>query len=163
LLREKKMIHIDLQQDFSDTSLLERAARLTLGTPTPLSKDFEFALASVDMTIVLTDDAQLQELNREYLGVDAPTDVLSFPAAEADPETGAPYLGDILISIPRAMQQAEAAGHSIEAEVQLLVVHGTLHLLGHDHAKAQEKARMWKAQAEVMSKLGLSHVKIQDT
>ena len=158
------MIYIELKQDFSDEALLDakRAARLTLDTSMPPTKDFEFALASADMTIVLTDDAQLHELNREYLGIDAPTDVLSFPAAEADPETGTPYLGDILISIPRARQQAEAAGHSLEAEVQLLVVHGTLHLLGHDHAAAREKARMWKAQAEVMSKLGLSHVKIQD-
>jgi probable rRNA maturation factor len=148
------MIHIDLQQSFSDTSLLERAARLTL--------DAESASPDSDMTIVLTDDAQLHELNREFLGVDAPTDVLSFPADEEDPETGAPYLGDILISIPRATQQAEAAGHSVEAETQLLVVHGTLHLLGHDHAEAEEKARMWKTQSEVMSTLGLSHVKVQD-
>jgi probable rRNA maturation factor len=157
------MIYIELKQDFSDVALLERAARLTLDTSTPLSTGFEFALSSVDMTIVLTDDAQLHELNREYLGVDAPTDVLSFPASESDPETGTPYLGDILISIPRAKQHADAAGHSVEDEAQLLVVHGTLHLLGHDHAKAGEKARMWKAQAEVMSGLGLSHVKIQDT
>ena len=149
------MINIDNQQDFLESALLERAARLTL--------DLESAPANADMTIVLTDDAQLHELNREYLGIDAPTDVLSFPASETDPETGTPYLGDILISIPRAMQQAQAAGHPVEAEVQLLVVHGTLHLLGYDHAKAQEKARMWKAQAEVMSRLGLSHVKIQDT
>jgi probable rRNA maturation factor len=156
------MIYIDVKQDFSDVALLEHAARLTLDTSIPLSSGFDFALASADMTIVLTDDAQLHELNREYLGVDAPTDVLSFPASEADPETGTPYLGDILISIPRAKQQAEAAGHSVEDEVQLLVVHGTLHLLGHDHAEAGEKARMWKAQAEVMSGLGLSHVKIQD-
>ena len=149
------MINIDLQQDFSDTALLERAARQTL--------EVESASVDSDMTIVLTDDAQLHELNRNYLGVDAPTDVLSFPADEEDPETGIPYLGDILISIPRAAQQAEAAGHPVEAEVQLLVVHGTLHLLGHDHAEAEEKARMWQAQAGVMSKLGLSHVKILDT
>ena len=157
------MIYIEVKQDFSDVALLEHAARLTLDTSIPLSDGFDFVLASADMTIVLTDDAQLHELNREYLGVDAPTDVLSFPASESDPETGTPYLGDILISIPRAKQQAEAAGHSVEDEVQLLVVHGTLHLLGHDHAEAAEKARMWKAQAEVMSALGLSHVKIQDT
>ena len=155
----------EVKQDFSDVALLDakRAARLTLDTSVPLSDGFDFALASADLTIVLTDDAQLQELNREYLGVDAPTDVLSFPASESDPETDAPYLGDILISIPRAKQQAEAAGHSIEDEVQLLVVHGTLHLLGHDHAGVGEKARMWKAQAEVMSGLGLSHIKVQDT
>ena len=153
------MIYIDLQQDFSDTSLLERAAQMTLdhaGASTTLS-------ANADLTIVLTDDAQLHELNRDYLGVDAPTDVLSFPADEEDPETGVRYLGDILISIPRAKKQAKAAGHPLEAEVQLLVVHGTLHLLGHDHAKVREKARMWKAQAEVMSKLGLGHIKVQDT
>ncbi len=149
------MINIDNQQDFLESALLERAARLTL--------ELEAAPTNADITIVLTDDAQLHELNREYLGVDAPTDVLSFPASETDPETGAPYLGDILISIPRAAQQAQAAGHPLEAEVQLLVVHGTLHLLGHDHAEAEEKARMWKAQDKVMSRLGLSRIKIQDT
>jgi probable rRNA maturation factor len=149
------MIHIDSQQEFSDTVLLEQAALLTLNQ--------ESAPANADMTIVLTDDSQLHELNREYLGVDSPTDVLSFPASESDPETGLAYLGDILISIPRAMQQAQAAGHSLEAETQLLVVHGTLHLLGYDHAETEEKDRMWKAQAEVLERLGLSHIKIQDT
>ncbi|HQX01396.1 MAG TPA: rRNA maturation RNase YbeY [Anaerolineales bacterium] len=149
------MINIDNQQDFLESALLQRAARLTL--------DLESAPVDADITIVLTDDAQLHELNKEFLGVDAPTDVLSFPASESDPETGTPYLGDILISIPRAIEQAQASGHSVEAEVQLLVVHGTLHLMGHDHAEAEEKARMWAAQAEVMSRLGLSYVKIQDT
>lgn len=148
------MINIDNQQDFLESALLERAARFTL--------EIESAPVDADMTIVLTDDKQLHELNLEYLGVDSPTDVLSFPASESDPETGTTYLGDILISIPRAAQQAQAAGHPVEAEVQLLVVHGTLHLLGHDHAEAEEKARMWNAQAEVMSRLGLSYVKIQE-
>jgi len=156
------MINIDNQQDFLESALLERAARLTLDTSAWLSADLESVPVDAEITIVLTDDAQLHELNREYLGVDAPTDVLSFPASETDPETGAPYLGDILISIPRAREQAQAAGHPVEAEVQLLVVHGTLHLLGYDHAEAEEKARMWKAQAEVMSRLGLSRVRIQD-
>jgi len=146
------MIHFDARQNFSDTSLLQRAAHLALG-----------AESDADLTIVLTDDAQLHELNREYPGVDAPTDVLSFPASESDPETGRPYLGDILISIPRAERQAQAAGHSLEDEVQLLVIHGTLHLLGHDHAEAGEKSRMWAAQAEVLERLGLSHVKVQET
>ena len=157
------MIHIESGQDFSDTTLLEHAARLTLDTSTWLSTGHESAPTNADMTIVLTDDAQLHELNREYLGIDAPTDVLSFPASESDPETGTPYLGDILISIPRAAGQAQSAGHSVEDEVQLLVVHGTLHLLGYDHAEAEEKAQMWKAQAQVLERLGLSHVKIQDT
>lgn len=149
------MIFIDNQQDFLESALLERAARLTLD----LSPDH----SNADITIVLTDDAQLRELNRDYLGVDAPTDVLSFPASESDPETGSTYLGDILISVPRAAQQAQAAGHPVEAEAQLLAVHGVLHLLGHDHAEAEEKARMWAEQAKVLERLGLGHIKIQDS
>ncbi len=154
------MINIDNQQDFLESALLERAARFTL----ELEPDSPRGAvpAEADITIVLTDDAQLHELNREYLGVDAPTDVLSFPADESDPETGVTYLGDILISIPRATQQAQAAGHPVEAEVQLLVVHGVLHLLGHDHAEAEEKTRMWAEQAKVLERLGLGYVKIQD-
>lgn len=115
-----------------------------------------------DLTIVLADDEQLHRLNRDFLGVDAPTDVLSFPASETDPETGAAYLGDILLSIPRADAQAQTAGHPLADEARLLVVHGVLHLLGHDHAKADEKAQMWKAQAEIMDKLGLGHVKVRE-
>jgi len=114
-----------------------------------------------DISVVLTDDAQLQQLNRDYLGFDAPTDVLSFPASETDPETGARYLGDILISMPRAKLQARAAGHPLESEVQLLVVHGVLHLLGHDHANAEEKSKMWKAQSEILRSLGLGEIQVR--
>jgi len=136
-----------------DTALLERAARAAL----------DHQSADGDLTIVLTDDAQLRDLNRDYLGIDAPTDVLSFPASETDPETGAPYLGDILLSIPRANAQAIAAGHPLADEARLLVVHGTLHLLGHDHATARQKAKMWKAQSVVMKSLGLEHVTIRES
>jgi probable rRNA maturation factor len=115
-----------------------------------------------ELTIVLTDDAQLHTLNRDYLNVDAPTDVLSFPSDQTDPETGSRYLGDILISVERAAAQAAGAEHAVEAEVQLLVVHGVLHLLGHDHAAADEKARMWKAQAEILSNLGLGNIEIRE-
>jgi len=153
------MICIDNQQDFLESALLERAANLTLEISTPLSPDLDL---DSDITIVLTDDRQLHELNRDYLGVDAPTDVLSFPASESDPETGSTYLGDILISIPRAAQQAQAVGHPVESEVQLLVVHGVLHLLGYDNAEAEEKARMWEEQAKVLERLGLGRIKIQD-
>jgi len=115
-----------------------------------------------DLSIVLTDEAQLHELNRDYLDVDAPTDVLSFPASETDPETARRYFGDILISVPHAEEQARAAGHALEAEIQLLTVHGTLHLLGYDHAEAEEKARMWKAQAEILERLGLAEIEIRE-
>jgi len=115
-----------------------------------------------DLSIVLTDDAQLRELNRNFLGTDAPTDVLSFPAEQIDPETGFRYLGDILISVPRAAAQAAGSGHPLEAEMQLLVVHGVLHLMGHDHAEPDEKARMWRAQAEILAELGLAHIQVRE-
>jgi probable rRNA maturation factor len=147
------MIHVESEFSFAK-DLLERAAQAAL--------EHESEALDAELSIILTDDARLHELNLNYLNVDAPTDVLSFPASETDPETGARYLGDILISMPRAQMQAAAAGHPLEAEVQLLVVHGVLHLLGHDHARAKEKARMWKAQAEILERLGLGHIQIRE-
>lgn len=147
------MINLELNFPFPET-LLERAALAAL--------EHESESLDCDLSIVLTDDVRLQALNRDYLEIDAPTDVLSFPASETDPETGARYIGDILISIPRAQSQAAAAGHPLESEVQLLVVHGVLHLLGHDHADAEQKARMWKAQAETLDTLGLGEIQIRE-
>jgi probable rRNA maturation factor len=147
------MIHIESEFPvFED--LLKRAVSAALV--------HQSASLDSELTIVLTDDARLHELNRDYLGVDAPTDVLSFPASETDPETGARYIGDILISIPRAQAQADSAGHPLESELQLLTVHGVLHLLGYDHAQAEEKARMWKAQAEILERLGLSQIQVRE-
>lgn len=108
-----------------------------------------------ELSLVLGDDAQLRDLNYRHLGIDAPTDVLSFPAEATDPESGAPYLGDVVISVERAAKQALRAGHSLEAELQLLVVHGVLHLLGHDHADPEPKAAMWAAQADILHDLGV--------
>jgi probable rRNA maturation factor len=147
------MIHIESEFSFPE-NLLERAAHAAL--------EHEAQSFDSELSIVLTDNARLHELNLNYLGVDSPTDVLSFPASETDPETGGRYIGDILISIPRAQEQADAAGHPLEAEVQLLVVHGVLHLLGHDHADAEEKARMWRAQAEILERLGLGDLQIRE-
>jgi probable rRNA maturation factor len=115
-----------------------------------------------DLTIVLTDDKQIQILNQQWMGVDGPTDVLSFPSDEIDPESGSHYVGDIIISIPRAAEQAKDAGHSVEAETQLLIVHGVLHLMGHDHAEAEDKTRMWKAQGEILAQLGLGNLEIHE-
>lgn len=148
---------------------IETLENLQPGLPAELvEKTAQTALAhqsappEADLTIVLGDDAQLQELNLQWMGIDAPTDVLSFPSEETDPETGSRYLGDILISIETATRQAAAAGHPAAAEIQLLIVHGVLHLLGHDHAEAQEKARMWQAQAEILAQLGLENLQVRD-
>ncbi len=110
------------------------------------------------LTLVIAGDAQVQDLNRDFLGIDAPTDVLSFPSGESepDPDTGEVYLGDIIISYPRAQAQAEVGRHPIQQELQLLVVHGVLHLLGYDHAGAEEKDEMWAAQDAILKNLGSS-------
>ena len=151
------MIFIEKIEDLSPNiaeSLVEKAAAEAMR--------HQVAPEGADVTIVLTDDSQLHALNKEYLMVDAPTDVLSFPSDQTDPETGSRYLGDILISVERAAAQATAAGHATEAEVQLLVVHGVLHLCGHDHAELEEKSRMWQAQAEILSKLGLGNIQVRE-
>jgi probable rRNA maturation factor len=150
------VIHIEvnpsLQTNQAVTDIMERAALEALAHQS----------VEGDVTLVLTDDSQLQTLNNSYLKVDSPTDVLSFPASETDPETGRFYLGDILISLPLAERQARGAGHAPEAELQLLVVHGMLHLLGHDHAELEEKKRMWTVQAEVLERLGLGELHITE-
>lgn len=117
------------------------------------------------LTLFLTDDERIQQLNRDYLGHDRPTDVLSFSAGTpmpgmAEMET---CLGDIIIALPYAARQAAAAGHDVAAECQLLAVHGTLHLLGYDHADPDEKAAMWQAQTAVLAQLGLAHITPTET
>ena len=130
----------------ADVSYLERAALETLRQAG--------ASPEAGFSVVITDDEQLHQLNQQFLEIDAPTDVLSFPSDEIDPDTGETYLGDVLISLPRAVAQAQAGGHPARDELQLLVVHGMLHLLGYDHAEPEEKARMWALQASVLEQLG---------
>ncbi len=132
-----------------DLSILEQAALETIRRAAG-----DDSLASAEATILLSGDKQLHELNRKYLDVDAPTDVLSFPADMVDPETNLKYLGDVLISLPRAQAQAAAGGHPVEQELRLLVVHGMLHLLGYDHAEPEDKEKMWAVQSDVLKLLG---------
>jgi probable rRNA maturation factor len=110
------------------------------------------------MSIVLTDDETIRDYNRQYRQVDAPTDVLSFPADE--PPVSLPdeprYLGDLLIAYPYSQAQAEREGHPTEDMLALLVIHGTLHLLGHDHDSPENQAVMWAAQAAALQALGIA-------
>lgn len=117
---------------------------------------------NVEVSIVVTGDELLRQLNLEYRGIDAPTDVLSFSAQDDLDEPGvtfvtAPeaeaYLGDIIISFPMAASQATTAGHSVANELCLLAVHGVLHLLGYDHATTEEEAAMWSVQDAVLADL----------
>jgi probable rRNA maturation factor len=140
--------------DYVQAQLLEDAAVSVLA--------YENIPSTSEITVVLDDDAHIQNLNLQFLGIDTPTDVLSFPSDEIDPETENRYLGDIIISYPRAVAQAQAAGHSVESELQLLVVHGTLHLLGYDHAEENEKRNMWEVQRNILTSLGVTLTRFSD-
>ena len=109
---------------------------------------------------LITGDAELRRLNRDFRGKDYATDVLSFPAMvgqalpRANPFSGsAPFLGDIAISLGRARAQAREFGHAIEQEVQILMLHGVLHLCGHDHES--DSGAMARAEKRWRAKLGL--------
>ncbi|MFW5940420.1 MAG: rRNA maturation RNase YbeY [Chloroflexota bacterium] len=107
-----------------------------------------------ELSILLTDSESVRQLNRTYRERDEATDVLSFPSGEAMPGTEH-YLGDVAIAIPVARAQAARSGHPLQAELALLAIHGTLHLLGYDHAVPEEKERMWQVQNELLAQLGL--------
>jgi len=129
-------------------SLIENAANTTLA--------YLLVPDSDSLTVVITDDHKIQKLNHQYRGIDSPTDVLSFPAGFQDPDVSATYLGDVIISYPRALSQAEQRGHTVEDEIQLLLVHGILHLVGHDHGEPTDMAKMWAAQGAVLEQLNIS-------
>lgn len=90
-------------------------------------------LGSVEMAVLVTDDAYMQDLNSQYRGKQATTDVLSFPNHMPPPPGELRHLGDVIISFPQAKRQAREIGHSVGAEMRFLCLHGTLHLLGYDH------------------------------
>jgi probable rRNA maturation factor len=107
-----------------------------------------------EFSIIITDDKKLQSLNKSYRGIDETTDVLSFYNEYLDLETGVKYLGDIFISYPRADEQAKIGGHQTEQEVELLIVHGLLHLEGYDHDEKSAKIEMWKLQSQILESSG---------
>ena len=115
-----------------------------------------------EVSITFVDDQEIQEINKTYRGKDQPTDVLSFPMYEADEEEievvdeeEPLLLGDIIVSIPRAKEQAEEYQHSFERELGFLVVHGFLHLLGYDHESEEDEQKMMTRQEEILSEHGL--------
>jgi probable rRNA maturation factor len=138
--------------------------------PTPwLRHVVSEALAAADpegergASVVVADDATLRELNGRYLGEDQPTDVLAFPWEEPGPasetppfpapRSGGSPLGEVLVSYPQALRQAHEHEQPLEREVALLVIHGLLHLLGHDHTEPEEEAAMRKMEREALAKV----------
>ena len=113
-----------------------------------------------EISVTFTDNAGIRELNKQYRDKDIDTDVLSFPMGEngvydIDMETGAKILGDVVISMEKARDQAERFGHSFQREVGYLTAHSVLHLLGYDHIDNLEKVRMREKEELVMEQLGL--------
>ncbi len=116
--------------------------------------------AGAALSFVITSDEHVQSLNRQFRGVDAPTDILSFPAEplpeEIDEDEG--YLGDLIMAYPYTLAHAVEAGHALDDELVLLAIHGTLHLLGYDHDNAANQDDMWAAQSEALVSAGVSIV-----
>lgn len=142
-------------------------------------------LAEGEVSLTFVDDEQIHELNKQYRGIDRPTDVLSFALQEmgddeleiiydmeedeeSDEEEDLPEddsemaedevepLGDIIISIPTAIAQAEEYGHTVEREIGFLFIHGLLHLIGYDHSNEAEEQEMFSRQEQILNKAGLT-------
>lgn len=106
------------------------------------------------LTLRITNNRLIRQLNRAWRGENSATDVLSFENAFTDPETGEEYLGDLVISFEKARQQARVGGHAVQAEIELLFVHGLLHLAGYDHDQKEEWAEMTRVQDQILRKIG---------
>jgi len=142
---------LDIEVDKED---LQKAIAVTL----------QYAqVESAAVTVVLTDNESVRTLNLQYREIDAPTDILSFSAQTEDPLEDLPaelleemgdYLGDLLIAYPYTVDQARRYNNPLDAELRLLVVHGTLHLLGHDHDTPERQEAMWQAQRTILQQLG---------
>lgn len=151
----------DLEEEFPYALLLDRVITAALeaeGVKTPCEVD-----------VLITDDKGIHQINLEQRGIDRPTDVLSFPMfnyvpgcppvddADADPGTGLTPLGDMVISLERAREQAQEYGHPVERELSYLAVHSVLHLLGYDHVdEGEQKARMRQREEAILSDLGIT-------
>ncbi len=106
-----------------------------------------------DVSVALVDDAYIRVLNKEYRGVDQPTDVLAFPMDAGEGAPGEPTLGDIVISVERAREQARQFKHPLRREIAFLAVHGLLHLLGYEDETDAGATAMWSRQKALLEKI----------
>ncbi len=147
--------HIQIQEEFS---LPEGLAATLLAEAAELVLTLEGVTTPQELSLILADDDHLQRLNRDFRGMDTPTDILSFPSDPLPPEILAEldspiYLGDIIISVPYAARRAVGESHSLVDELRLLVIHGTLHLLGYDHNTPEKQGEMWAKQTAALQHL----------
>jgi probable rRNA maturation factor len=143
---------VDVRVDFTPPPAAEdRVREAVLAT---LAQ--EYGEGETGVTILLCDEATIRSLNHQFMGEDKVTDVLSFPAGDPTPGTEN-YLGDIAISVPVASAEAEKAQIPVNVELQLLAIHGTLHLLSFDHSESGERRSMWRAQIRILANLGIEY------
>lgn len=142
-----------------DESVINVVEQVQLPEPIPLERLeaairwlllHENAAPGAALSLVLAADETVHALNRQYRGVDAPTDVLSFPVEHEAPFEDAADLGDLIIAVPYLARQAAAQGHAFGDELILAAVHGTLHLLGYDHDSREHEDTMWAIQARAL-------------
>ena len=135
-------VELDVAEDVDTTALRELAERVMTG---------EEVAAETALNILITGDEQIRQMNREFLGIDEPTDVLSFPDEADDFVQGVAtdvLLGDIAISLPTALRQASANAMPVELELSHLLVHGILHLCGWDHVDSEDSETRMRAREE---------------
>ena len=134
---------------YKDYAYLDKVIAKTLETENVTGAVFSIIFVTLE---------EIHELNRQYRGIDRPTDVISFALEDsADFEvTGLRVLGDIYISLDKAKSQAEEYGHSLKRELCFLAVHGMLHLLGYDHMKKDEEEIMFNLQDEILESAGIT-------
>jgi len=154
----------DIALELSCEELLQRCLETVM--------DEENCPYEAQVNVVITDNASIREVNRTFRGVDAPTDVLSFPMVVYDspsdfdgledggqdcfdPDSGELTLGDMMISAEKVLEQAQAYGHSVEREFAFLAVHSLLHLCGYDHMEEDDRELMEERQRVIMEKLGI--------
>ena len=159
-MKPKLMIYFQNQQS---------AIPLTLGLKTLVRRAVEETLSfegfreDVELSVTFTDNEGIRELNRRFREIDRPTDVLSFPLLTEERVEGRLPLGDVVISLERAKEQAEEFGHSFPREVAFLCAHSVLHLLGYDHETSPEDEEDMRArQRSVMERMGLAVGKGKD-
>ena len=123
------------------------------------SLNYEGWETDYEVSLSLVDNKEIKELNNTYRGKDCPTDVLSFPMIdEAMPVIEEKVLGDIVISVEKAIEQAEDYGHSFYREMTFLTVHSMFHLMGYDHMEEEDRKIMRNKEESVMTKLGIKRV-----
>lgn len=142
------MIELDLR--IADPAWETAIADISEICQTALDAGAAQAQATGEVSLLLTEDAEIQALNRDWRGKDKPTDVLSFPASELD----APFLGDIAVSLGVAQADAETRGIALTQHLSHLLIHGLMHLLGHDHKDDTEAAEMEALEIAALASLG---------